>query len=143
MHIPQIVFFVPAIRHNLIALSIITALTALWIVWLALRVIRLRWRLGTGIGDGGHPELERAIRVHANAVEIAPLTLLLLLLAGLTTARQPEIIGLGILFLLGRLLHGWGLSRSAGPSLGRASGMILNFLVIAVLSGQLLSVLFH
>ncbi len=143
MNIPQIVFFAPIIRHNLIALAVITALSALWIIWLALRVIRLRWKTATGIGDGGHPDLERAIRVHANAVEIAPLTLLLLLMAALTTARSLEVIVLGILFLLGRVLHGWGLSRSAGPSVGRASGIILNFLVIAILSGQLIALLFR
>jgi uncharacterized membrane protein YecN with MAPEG domain len=143
LNIPQIVFFAPIIRHNLIALAVITALSALWIIWLALRVIRLRWKTATGIGDGGHPDLERAIRVHANAVEIAPLTLLLLLMAALTTARSLEVIVLGILFLLGRVLHGWGLSRSAGPSVGRASGIILNFLVIAILSGQLIALLFR
>lgn len=124
-------------------LGVITALSSLWIVWLALRVSRLRWHFATGIGDGGHPELERAIRVHANAVEITPITLLLLLMAALTTARQSEIIALGTLFLAGRLLHAWGLSHSAGPSFARASGMILNFLMIGILAGQLIAILFR
>jgi uncharacterized membrane protein YecN with MAPEG domain len=34
----------------------------------------------------------------------------------------------GALLVLGRAAHGWGLSRSAGTSVGRASGTLLTWL---------------
>ncbi|EQD57304.1 Membrane-associated, eicosanoid and glutathione metabolism (MAPEG) [mine drainage metagenome] len=137
MNIAGIAFFAPLIRHNLIAVGWILALATLGIVFLAIRVIRLRWRHRTGIGHGNHPDLERAIRAHANAVEYIPLTLLLFLVAALTRASTGEIEWLGAVFLLGRGLHAWGLSRSSGASTPRMIGMLSTIGVMAFLAVQL------
>ena len=60
--------------------AVYAAISALLVVALSFRVIRLRLSTRTGIGDGGHQDLARCIRAHANAVEYLPLALLLLLL---------------------------------------------------------------
>ena len=56
---------------------------------LAARVIRLRWALKVGIGDGGERTLNRAIRVHGNAAEYVPIALVLMLVAEL---GQPDLL---------------------------------------------------
>ncbi len=143
MNIAEIAFFAPLIRNNLIAVGWILALATLGIVVLASRVIRLRLQHRTGIGHGDHPDLERAIRVHANAVESIPLTLILFLVTALTTAATIEIEALGAIFLIGRILHAWGLSRSSGASLPRLIGMLSTFGVMIILAVQLLILAIH
>lgn len=116
------------------------ALCGLLLIVLAVRVIRLRQRHSVGIGDGGHADLGKAIRVHANFVEYVPLALLLLFLLELT--RQPvwALHLLGAMLFLGRILHAWGLSRTAKLSSGRAIGIGLTFTVIVITSLWLLLV---
>jgi uncharacterized membrane protein YecN with MAPEG domain len=96
-----------------------------------------RQRLGNkvAIGDGGVPALQRAIRAQANLTEYAPLALILL--AGIEAQGfSGRIVHfLGILLLAGRLLHGFGLTRSAGPSAPRAMGASLTWLMILLAAG--------
>lgn len=138
MNISEIAFFAPLIRHNLIVVSWILAVATLGILFLAIRVIRLRWRHRTGIGHGDHQDLERAIRAHANAVEYVPLALLLFLAAALTSAPTGELEWLGAIFLVGRTLHAIGLTRSSGASRQRMLGMLLTFGVMIFLALELL-----
>ena len=63
--------------------GIYAALGALLLVFLAARVMRRRTQARIGIGDGGDHELLKRIRVHANAVEYLPISLILLLLVEL------------------------------------------------------------
>ena len=67
-----------------------------------------------------------AIRAHGNAVEIMPLALIGLVALANTGTSALFIHALGGALTLGRALHGYGLSHSDGPSLGRMSGMILS-----------------
>jgi uncharacterized membrane protein YecN with MAPEG domain len=107
------------------------ALTAVFI-FLSSRVIRLRGRLKQGIGDGGHPELARAVRVHGNFIEYTPLGLILLLLAegGGAPAWWIHAVGGGL--LVGRIVHAWGLSGSSGSTPQRLVGMVLTFNALAL-----------
>ena len=118
--------------------AIYAALSALLIVALSFRVIRLRLSTRTGIGDGGHQDLARRIRAHANAVEYLPLALLLLLLVEWNQTLPLIVHGFGIVLVLGRLLHAIGLSRSAGASLPRFSGMLLTLLCLLGMATLLL-----
>ena len=61
--------------------ALYTGIFALLLVALALLVSRRRRSMGIGLGAGGDAQLERAIRVHANAVEWGLPVLLLLLIA--------------------------------------------------------------
>ena len=104
-------------------------------VGLGMRVVQLRVRLRVGLGDGGKPELARAIRVHANLLESAPIALLLLILAETTAALGPTALhGAGAALVLGRLLHAFGLGRHAGASPSRFTGMLRTWCVTLLLA---------
>jgi uncharacterized membrane protein YecN with MAPEG domain len=66
--------------------ALYAGLGALLLIALGARVSMLRRRFKVGLGDGGHVELQRAIRAHANAIEWLLPGLLLLLVAELTRA---------------------------------------------------------
>lgn len=110
------------------------ALSALLIVALALRVVVLRRRTKTGIGDGGDRRLARAIRVHGNAIEYVPLALVLMLVAELGHAGPALLHGCGITLCAARVLHALGLSRTSGASLERVAGTAGTLTVIATLA---------
>ena len=118
--------------------AVYAAISALLVVALSFRVIRLRLSTRTGIGDGGHQDLARRIRAHANAVEYLPLALLLLLLVEWNQTLPLIVHGFGIVLVLGRLLHAVGLSRSAGASPARFIGMLLTLLCLLGMAALLL-----
>lgn len=107
--------------------ALYAGLAALLLLVLSVNVIRLRWRYRTGLGDGGHPELARAQRVQGNFVEYAPMVLVLMFLVERAGFSPWVVHALGIMLVLGRAAHAWGLQQSDGPSLGRAAGMALTF----------------
>jgi uncharacterized protein len=88
-------------------------------------VILRRNRLDVGLGTGGHPEMEKAIRVHGNYTENATFAMVSLVLLLLLSAPPLVLHGVGLSMLLGRLLHAMGILQSAGPTFGRIAGMIL------------------
>lgn len=105
----------------------------------SLNIIRLRWKYRVGILGGSQRELELAVRAHANFAEYVPLILILMGLLELQGSSSPLIYTMGGCLFLGRILHFWGLSRSAGTSPGRFSGMILTF--ISLLMGSVLAIM--
>lgn len=100
-------------------------LAALVLVYLGLsrRVILLRHRHKVGIGDGGHPDLARAIRVHSNFAEWVPLALLALLAADLRGGSDSLVAVLGAVLVLARVAHAEGLTRTSGSSPFRTAGV--------------------
>ena len=118
--------------------GIYAALSALLLIVLSYRVISLRISTRTGIGDGGNQELARRIRVHANAVEYLPLSLLLLMLVEWNQTLPTLVHVFGIALILGRVLHAIGLSRSAGSSRGRFVGMLLTLATMLCMAVLLL-----
>jgi uncharacterized membrane protein YecN with MAPEG domain len=115
------------------------ALCGLLLIVLSVRVILLRRRHRVSLGTGGHTELERATRIQANFTEYVPLTLLLLFL--LELSRQPvwALHALGLLLVLGRIIHALGLA-TASRNGGREIGIGLTFTVLTVTSLWLLVV---
>lgn len=89
--------------------SVYAAFLALLIVWLSLRVIKVRRAKKVGLGDGGDPDLQAAIRAQGNAAEYIPVSLILLVLLELNGANAALIHSAGIALLTGRLLHARGL----------------------------------
>jgi uncharacterized membrane protein YecN with MAPEG domain len=114
--------------------ALYAALMALLIIVLGLRVVALRRRHRVGIGDGGEGGLQRAIRVHANAVEWGLPVLLLLLVAELNRASPFLLHVAGIALILGRLMHAVGLSSRTGVSIGRTGGMVLTIVALVMLT---------
>jgi uncharacterized protein len=107
---------------------------ALLLLILAAQVSRQRRTFKVGLGDGGHPPLIRAVRVHGNAVEWILPMLLLLLIAELNHASHLFLHACGIVFFAARITHAVGLSGHSGESGGRVVGTALSWLVIGVLA---------
>lgn len=92
--------------------GIYAALAALLVVGLARNVIRLRRQYQIALGDGRNEDLLAAIRAHANAVEYLPIGLLLLLIFELNRGPNWLLHILGGLFIIGRLIHAYGVSKA-------------------------------
>jgi uncharacterized membrane protein YecN with MAPEG domain len=118
--------------------GIYLALALLLVLGLSARVVWLRNSRRVPLGDGGIPELAKAIRAHANAVEYLPLSLLALVLLDWEQTRPLWLHLFGSCLLLGRLLHAWGLSHHRGYSFGRATGMALTWLSMLLMAGLIL-----
>lgn len=96
-------------------------------VALSLRVVWLRNTLKVGLGDGGDRRLGRAIRVHGNFSEYAPLIIAVLILLPFLGAKEWLVHLVGLSGLVGRVAHAIGVTRTGGPSIGRIGGMALSF----------------
>ena len=115
--------------------AIYAGVAGLLLVVLALRIPPLRMRLRQSLGDGGHAELQRAVRLHGNAAEHIPIALILLGLAEGLGGADWLLHGIGGLLIAGRLLHLAALWRAGGPRRLRVLGMVLTF--TAQLAGAL------
>lgn len=118
--------------------ALYAGLLALLFVALSLRISLYRMKHHVGIGDGGHAELARAIRVQGNAAEYIPLALILLLVNELNGQPAWFLHIAGAAFFVARLLHAAGLGRSAGRTPGRFNGTGISWLVIVALAVALL-----
>jgi uncharacterized membrane protein YecN with MAPEG domain len=114
------------------------ALAALLIVFLAIRVVAFRRTAKIGMGDGDNPEMRKRIRAHGNAIEYLPLGLLLLLILELNQTVPLLLHIFGIILIVARIAHAWGVSHHTGLSPGRMVGVILTFGLLIVMSLLLL-----
>ncbi len=111
---------------------IYAGLLALLYIALAIRVIRARRSAKVAVGTGGDRDLERAVRVHANFAEYAPLALLLVLMLELRGTDPVPLHGLGAFLVAARLVHAYGMSRSPEDHRFRVVGMATTLTVVAV-----------
>jgi uncharacterized membrane protein YecN with MAPEG domain len=115
--------------------SLYAAILALIIIFLAYKVVVFRKTKKVGLGDNGDSEGLQAIRVHANAVEYIPMMIILM---GLYEANGGNHLALNIIgasAVVARMMHAFGLSKTAGISFGRFYGTALTWLVTVVLAG--------
>jgi len=110
---------------------------ALLNLWLGARVSQLRIRAKVSIGDGGNPAVATRMRAHANFAEYTPIFLILLGLVELARGTQTWLWGVGILFVLGRLMHPFGMDRPA-PNALRMGGTLLTWLTMLGLAAYAL-----
>ena len=103
-------------------------------VWLSLRVSSLRRPLKIGVGDGGNEVLLRRMRAHGNFAENMPIFLILLGLVELAIGKSIWLWGAGILFVLARIAHAFGMDRT-GANILRVAGITLSWLVLLGLGG--------
>jgi len=107
------------------------ALLAAFYIFLSVRVVRLRGEEKIGLGDGNNPRLRRAIRVHGNFAEFAPLTIILAAFVEVQQFPPLLVHALCLSLLSGRLIHAYGVSQEKEDYRLRAAGMVLTFAAIA------------
>lgn len=109
-----------------------TTVLSVFMIVLAVRVLDLR---GSPVTKSFHKpdrqidpnDLERAIRGHGNLIEYAPLFLILMLTLELSDASVTLLYMSGIIFTLGRLMHGIAFSFMKKNVFLRIGGMVLTF----------------
>ena len=116
----------------------IAGAAALMNVWLGFRVSLLRRRHKVSIGDGGKTDIATRMRAHSNFIEYTPFFLILLALVELDRGSAPWLWGIGMLFIIGRLLHPFGMDR-AGASGLRAAGIVITWVSLLGLAAYALS----
>lgn len=115
--------------------ALYASLLALLMLVLAGAVVYFRVRRDTLLGDDGSALFNSVIRSHANLVEYAPITLLLMLIAELNSVNGLFLHGVGVVFTLGRLAHAYGMLRAeGGMHAGRAAGTLTSWLAMAALA---------
>ncbi|MBB5519693.1 MAPEG family protein [Amphiplicatus metriothermophilus] len=105
-------------------------LNILLLFYLSLRVAQARLRFKVDLGNGGNPEIAKAVRTHANYTEYAPAALPDLVGLAWLGAGAAVIHGLGAVFFFARVSHlraGHGSlemwpRRRSDPRAPRASG---------------------
>ncbi|MEI8236260.1 MAG: MAPEG family protein [Methylococcaceae bacterium] len=113
---------------------IYAAILGLGFVRLSFLTLRLRRQNKIALGDGGNPQLLRAIRVHSNFAEYVPIALILIYMTESIGAPIYLIHFLGICLIIGRLSHAWGVSQENENFKFRVFGMIATFNAIIVSS---------
>ena len=105
------------------------AILGLLSVLLANQVLYVRLRGGKEENGGLMPR-----RVQANFVENVPLALIILFIFEYSSSSNNLIHIFGILLVLFRLLHAWGMSKNEGANYPRLIGAQGTFLLISVMS---------
>ena len=128
---------------QLVATPLWAALLAILYIVLTVQVIRGRYRTRTVLGNGGDQALERAIRAHANFAEYVPLTLVLLLLLELQGAWPWFVNLMGLLLLVGRASHAFGISSTAEVLVRRQFGTVATVTALSAAALGNLAMLAH
>jgi uncharacterized membrane protein YecN with MAPEG domain len=110
------------------------ALATLLVLVLSSRVSLRRRLLRVSLGDGDDKELRKRIRAQANAIEYLPLGLLLLLCLEWNQTVPVILHTCGIVLILARGSHAYGLSRTGGTSPERLAGTGLTWLVMLAMA---------
>ncbi len=113
-------------------------LLGLLLIALSVQVVLARRRYRVRLGHGTEEGMQQAVRVQANFTEYVPFAVLLLVLAEITGLPDAAVHGAGILLVLCRVLHAFGLAQSPGLTFGRTAGTAGTWIVILALSVWLL-----
>lgn len=105
---------------------------ALFFVALSAFVIAARVRTGINTGDGGNIDLIVAMRRQGNAAEYIPFALLMIGLAEAAGAPAAWLHVSGLLLLLGRLVHPFGIAAENGSEAARIGGQTATFGAIII-----------
>lgn len=112
----------------------VAAAAALLHIWLSARVSSLRIRHKVSIGDDGNLAVLTRMRAHSNFAENVPIFLVLLALIEHGIGSELWLWIVALVFVLGRLLHAFGMDRPA-PNPLRMGGTFLSLAVLLGLAG--------
>jgi uncharacterized membrane protein YecN with MAPEG domain len=110
--------------------AVFTALLALMLVAISVRVTVLRAKKKISFFDGGDKEMGHALRVQGNFIEYVPLALALLGLMEAMGIRPWFAYTFGAILLVARVVHAWGLYGDVFKA--RVVGTSVTWLLIAV-----------
>jgi uncharacterized protein len=108
-------------------------------IWLAIRIVTLRLKEKVLIGDGGKALLIARTRAQLNFVEYTPFVLILMGLIEYAKGTQSWLWGAGIIYIIGRILHPFGLDKQTANPL-RAAGILTTWIVTLALAGYALTI---
>jgi uncharacterized membrane protein YecN with MAPEG domain len=103
---------------------------ALLNLWLAFRVIQVRRSGKVLVGDGDNPLLVCRMRAQANFVEYTPFVLILMALIEIAGGPKPWLWGIGIVYVLGRIVHAFGMDRRTMPNPARGVGACVTWAIL-------------
>ena len=119
--------------------AVYAAVIALMMLALAYRVTGFRRRDKIGMGEQGSRDLQVAVRSHANLVEYAPIFLILFFIGEMNGVPVDWLHTAGLLFVLSRFAHAWGMAESSGGSHpGRLTGTLGTWVAIVIMAALLL-----
>lgn len=107
-----------------ITVLIASILTVLYCVF-SLRVVDLRRKNRISLGHNENEALKRAMRVHGNFSEYSPLFIVLMILMEMHGVPATWLLGVGSLFILGRLSHAFGIMNGPARLPFRTIGMVI------------------
>ena len=117
--------------------SLYAALLGLILIFLSIKTIQNRRSAKISFGDKDDNILQRKIRSHGNFIEYAPIFLIMLLLVEIGGLNQYFIHLFGIIFIIGRTSHAYGLTIAEIRSknfLFRQVGMFCTFFCLGNLA---------
>ena len=114
------------------------SLLALLYLFLSVRVVRIRRQEAIPIGDRNNARLQRAIRVQGNFAEYVPLALILFTFVEMQGISPILVHGLGLVLLVGRAVHAYGVSQEKENYRLRTVGMGLTFGAILIAALRLI-----
>lgn len=122
--------------------ALYAALLALLFVGLSVRTLLRRRKIGAAVGDGDDVVLTKAIRAHGNFAEYTPLCLVLIYLLEVVAGAELMLHVYGVVLLVGRSLHAFGVSQPDENFTFRVAGMACTFVVLIGASLGLLVAVF-
>ena len=99
-------------RHDSLPITLtIAGAAALLNIWLGRRVGQMRLTHKISIGDGGNEALIARMRAQANFIEYTPFVLILIGLIELAEGSELWLWIVGVVYILARIAHGFGMDR--------------------------------
>jgi len=121
------------------AASLYLAFNLILLLVLGWRTTKARMATGIALGHGDNEDMMRTMRIHANFTEYAPLVMVGLLALAAIGAPVLLIHGLGSVFTLARIGHGFGFTAPEGKRpVGRFYGTLFTGLVLIAETAALL-----
>ncbi|HET9639386.1 MAG TPA: MAPEG family protein [Allosphingosinicella sp.] len=109
----------------------IAGAAALLNLWLGRRVGQMRLTHKVSIGDGGNEALIARMRAQANFIEYTPFVLILIGLIELAEGSRLWLWIVGVVYILARIAHGFGMDRRhPDPLRLRMIGIIVTALIL-------------
>ena len=116
----------------MIITSLYAALLVILFLVLSWRVITYRRNNRISLGDGDDKTLQRRTRAQANCAEYAPFGILMMAIAETLSAHPLLLHIMGLLLVVGRVVHAYGVGGPGMNFRARTWGMLLTLASLAI-----------